>query len=198
LKDAYLADAAVITPHPQAHALYADKRNLALLGDAALLRELGASPQALEVLAHGVPRTVLVDASNAGDLWAGRKQWFFKPFAGFGGRAAYRGDKLTQKVWGEIVKGGYVAQAFVTPGERAIDAATADKPLKFDLRQYVYRGQVQWNAARLYQGQTTNFRTVGGGFAPVYRAPRQVPQDSCSDQSVFCQADTSSRSRYAD
>jgi hypothetical protein len=23
-------------------------------------------------------------------------------------------------------------------------------------------------AARLYQGQTTNFRTHGGGFAPVY------------------------------
>jgi len=23
-------------------------------------------------------------------------------------------------------------------------------------------------AARLYQGQTTNFRTAGGGFAPVY------------------------------
>jgi hypothetical protein len=27
---------------------------------------------------------------------------------------------------------------------------------------------VQWIAARLYQGQTTNFRTPGGGFAPVY------------------------------
>ena len=27
---------------------------------------------------------------------------------------------------------------------------------------------VQWLAARLYQGQTTNFRTPGGGFAPVY------------------------------
>jgi hypothetical protein len=23
-------------------------------------------------------------------------------------------------------------------------------------------------AARLYQGQTTNFRTAGGGFAPVF------------------------------
>jgi hypothetical protein len=23
-------------------------------------------------------------------------------------------------------------------------------------------------AARLYQGQTTNFRSAGGGFAPVY------------------------------
>jgi hypothetical protein len=40
--------------------------------------------------------------------------------------------------------------------------------LKFDLRDYTYDGQVQWVAARLYQGQTTNFRTPGGGVAPVY------------------------------
>jgi hypothetical protein len=36
------------------------------------------------------------------------------------------------------------------------------------VRNYVYDGQVQSLAARLYQGQTTNFRTPGGGFAPVY------------------------------
>jgi hypothetical protein len=29
-------------------------------------------------------------------------------------------------------------------------------------------GQVLLTAARLYQGQTTNFRTPGGGFAPVF------------------------------
>ncbi len=40
--------------------------------------------------------------------------------------------------------------------------------MKFDLRAYAYAGQVLWVAARLYQGQTTNFRTPGGGFAPVY------------------------------
>jgi hypothetical protein len=40
--------------------------------------------------------------------------------------------------------------------------------LKFDVRDYAYDGAVQWVAARLYQGQTTNFRTPGGGFAPVY------------------------------
>ncbi len=40
--------------------------------------------------------------------------------------------------------------------------------MKFDLRDYAYDGEVQWVAARLYQGQTTNFRTPGGGFAPVY------------------------------
>jgi len=26
-------------------------------------------------------------------------------------------------------------------------------------------------AARMYQGQTTNFRTPGGGFAPVFTGP---------------------------
>lgn len=47
---------------------------------------------------------------------------------------------------------------------------TAESPelLKFDLRSYGYDGPVQWTAARVYQGQTTNFRTPGGGFAPVY------------------------------
>lgn len=29
----------------------------------------------------------------------------------------------------------------------------------------------QWMVARLYQGKTTNFRTPGGGFAPVYVGP---------------------------
>jgi hypothetical protein len=34
--------------------------------------------------------------------------------------------------------------------------------------RYVYDGTVQPTAARLYQGQTTTFRTAGGGFAPVF------------------------------
>ena len=46
--------------------------------------------------------------------------------------------------------------------------------LKYDLRAYSYAGQVQLLAARLYAGQTTNFRTVGGGFAPVVVPPDPV------------------------
>lgn len=42
--------------------------------------------------------------------------------------------------------------------------------MKADIRCYVYNGQIQLVAARLYQGQTTNFRTPGGGFAPVFVA----------------------------
>ena len=41
------------------------------------------------------------------------------------------------------------------------------KQLKVDIRNYTYDGRVMLVAARLYQGQTTNFRTPGGGFAPV-------------------------------
>ena len=44
----------------------------------------------------------------------------------------------------------------------------APHALKFDVRNYVYDGAVQFITARLYQGQTTNFRTPGGGFAPVF------------------------------
>lgn len=168
LREAYLQHAMVLTPHPQAHALYADKRNLVLLSDRARLQALGVPLATQEVLLAGIPHTEIVDPANAERLWRERRKLFFKPFAGFGGRAAYRGDKLTQRVWQEILAGGYVAQAMVAPGERVISQDHPAQVLKFDLRDYAYDGSVQWVAARLYQGQTTNFRTPGGGFAPVY------------------------------
>lgn len=171
LRDAYLSGAVVLTPHPQAHALYADKRNLALLSDPDRLRALGVPQATRAVLLAGIPHTEIVTADNAERLWQGRRRLFFKPAAGFGSRAAYRGDKLTKRVWQEIVAGGYVAQALVMPGERIIPDEDPPRPLKFDLRVYAYEGKVQWVAARLYQGQTTNFRTPGGGFAPVYEGP---------------------------
>jgi len=171
LREAYLLNAIVLTPHPKAHALYADKRNLALLSDATRLQALGVPQATQDVLLAGIPHTEIVEPQNAERLWRDRRRLFFKPFAGFGGRAAYRGDKLTQRVWQEILAGGYVAQALVKPGGRAISKQEPAQVLKFDLRGYTYDGQVQWVAARLYQGQTTNFRTPGGGFAPVYEGP---------------------------
>ena len=175
LREAYLANAVVLTPHPQAHALYADKRNLALLSDATRLQALGVPQATQDVLLAGIPHTEVVEPQHAERLWRERRRLFFKPFAGFGGRAAYRGDKLTQRVWQEILAGGYVAQALVAPGGRVVSNAEPVQVLKFDLRDYVYDGQVQWIAARLYQGQTTNFRTPGGGFAPVYEGEAEGP-----------------------
>jgi hypothetical protein len=167
LRTAYRDGAVVVTPNPRVHALHADKRNLVLLSDRARLRAWGLAPRLVEDLA-GLPRTMLVGADNAAELWRDRKTLFFKPAGGHGSKAFYRGDKVTKRVWAEIVQGGYVAQDFAPPGERMIKLDGAAERRKVDVRLYTYDGRLLLAAARLYQGQTTNFRTPGGGFAPVF------------------------------
>ena len=159
----------LITPHPVAHAFWADKRNLDWLSDPERLASFGLNTETIAQIVRCVPRTVPVLATEAEHFWAARKTLFFKPQAGFGSRATYRGEKLTKRVFEEILQGGYVAQDFVPPPELLIKGASETDPLslKYDLRVYAYNGQIQLLAARLYQGQTTNFRTPGGGFAPV-------------------------------
>ena len=165
LRAAYLNRAVAVSPHPWSHALYADKRNLALLGDREFLASTGVDAGTVDGLASCVPRTEVMSDANRDDLWQRRKQLFFKPAGGFGGRASYRGDKLTHKTWQQMAGADYVAQALVPPSQRHLSAG--DSPLKVDIRCYAYRGRPLLFAARTYQGQTTNFRTPGGGFAPV-------------------------------
>lgn len=45
-------------------------------------------------------------------LDATRKQWFFKLRAGFGKCATCQGENLSNRVFEEILHGGYVAQTF--------------------------------------------------------------------------------------
>lgn len=171
LRSAYESGAVVLTPHPRAHALYADKRNLAVISDPALLAAWGVSESDIGLLKSAVPHARMVTPECADELWAQRRKLFFKPAAGYGAKAAYRGDKLTHRVWGEILAGDFVAQALVAPDERLIEVDGVQTGLKFDVRAYTYAGKVQPLAARTYAGQTTNFRTPGGGFAPHVVAP---------------------------
>ena len=167
LRDAYTAGAVVLTPNPRNHALFADKRNLTLLSDPAAVDGLKITPDQRQSLS-AVLRTSLVTADNADALWSARKRYFFKPAGGHGGKAVYRGDKMTRGVWEEVRQGGYIAQELAAPSERRIKIDDEIKSLKLDVRLYTYRGLLLLTAARVYQGQTTNFRTPGGGFAPVF------------------------------
>jgi hypothetical protein len=167
LRDAYRDGTAVVTPNPHNHALLADKRNLTLLSDQCLLESWGVEPR-LRAQLRTVPRTVLVTPGSADALWQARKDLFFKPSGGHGGKAVYRGDKLTRGVWARISQGGYVAQTLVRPSERMVSVDDAPKVRRMDVRLYTYDGRVLLVAARLYQGQTTNFQTPGGGFSPVF------------------------------
>lgn len=168
LNMAYQADAVVLTPTPYHHAIYANKKNLIMLSNKSVLQELGATESDINIITASVPVTCQVTLENAEDLWLRRKELFFKPVAGYGGKATYRGDKLTKRVWEEILKGEYIAQQQVAPSERGALLDNKHSSLKMDIRAYTYQGTIQLFAARLYQGQTTNFRTEGGGFSPVF------------------------------
>lgn len=87
IREAYLANAVVLTPHPQAHALYADKRNLALLTDPAELNAMNVPDKLQQILLQGIPRTELVAPTRAKRLWSERKRLFFKPASGYGSKA---------------------------------------------------------------------------------------------------------------
>lgn len=167
LRRAYIEGAIVLTPNPHNHALFADKRNLIILSDPDALNQIGLADQYRQAL-KGIPEAHAVAAANAEQFWNERKRFFFKPASGYGGKAVYRGDKLTHGVWADIVGGDYIAQALARPSERMVDLNGVRTPRKLDVRLYTYAGDVLLTAARLYQGQTTNFRTEGGGFAPVF------------------------------
>ena len=167
LRAAYESGKVVVSPNPHNHALLADKRNLTLLANSETLKRWGLDAWHRTVLAAAVPETVIVEATNADTIWRDRRNRFFKPAGGHGSKAAYRGEKLTRKVWAEILDGGYVAQAYAPPSQRMVVLDGAASAFKLDVRLYTYAGVTLLAAARLYQGQTTNMRTPGGGFAPL-------------------------------
>lgn len=159
LKEIYERGLATVSPNPAVHALYARKSKLAEIWSPAF-----DSAVDIDLIRRHIPETLFVTDANRDELWRTRKQWFFKPLNGFGGKAVYRGDKLTARVWSEIATGEYIAQKYVPPQMRQI---TADVSLKYDIRVYTYGDEILGILARYYQGQTTNFRTEHGGLASV-------------------------------
>lgn len=174
LLDAYQKGIAVFTPSPYVYALYADKRNLTLLSDSDRLREFGVEEEAIRALGRSLPTTVNVTKDNAAELWTNRKRLFFKPTTGYGSRGAYRGAKLTRRVWENIINADYIAQDMVPPSERQLIINGEKRSLKLDIRCVTYNGNIQQLSARLYQGQTTNLRTEGGGLATVFPTPEDI------------------------
>ena len=171
---AYEAGVVVVTPHPHAHALYADKRNLVALSDDGTLAALGVPAEAGAILVAGVPHTESATPECTEALWAKRRKLFFNAATGYSSKAAYRGDKLTRRAWHAILRGDYVTQALVAPREHRLEIESAEADLKLDVSAYVYGSAIQLVEECLYEGQTTNFRTPGGGLAPVFIVVAQI------------------------
>jgi hypothetical protein len=150
------ARAICLTPHPHEYRLLADK---------ARLRDLSTASDVDPVIAQALIRTISAKSFTSMDeLWAERKKWFFKPGQSFGGKAVYRGSSLSRATFNkQIVPGDYLAQEYIP----APEVTTEFGEFKYDLRFFVYEDKIQLGCGRLYQGQMTNSKTVGGGLAAI-------------------------------
>ena len=166
LHAAYLSGSVVVTPNPRNHALLADKRNLTVLCDRERLVELGLSSQLADA-ATGIPHTLRVTTENAAELWAARKGHISSRRRGTAPRP-YTEAKRSPSVCGSTSLVLTMWPNSIPPGERMIELGAVREARKTDVRLFTYDGRVLLTAARLYKGQTTNFRTPGGGFAPVF------------------------------
>ncbi len=168
LRAAYLADEVVVTPAPREHHLLANKERLTIFSDPEELASLGVSKEDASFLVRVVPETHALAKLGVERAWTERREWVFKPGAGFASRGVYRGDKISRKKMEEIVAaGGYLAQRRIEPAAIAVQTDSGVERMKFDVRAYAYRDEVLMLGARVYQGQVTNLRTPGGGFSAI-------------------------------
>lgn len=163
IRRAYLAGAVCLTPNPFVYALLADKRRMTLWSDPDALASLGLREEEIRLLQETVPESRLLCGLDRETLWRDRSRWVFKPVSRFGSRGVFLGRKISRTRFEELPPEETLVQREVPPSEHL----TGGGAMKTDFRLYVYRTRTLGVAARLYQGQVTNLRTPGGGFAPV-------------------------------
>lgn len=164
LREAYLARQVCLSPNPFAYGLLADKRRMILWSNPDQLARLPLSVAERQLLLEMVPKTRLLADSSLEELWAERKTLVFKPVARFGSRGVFMGKSISHKRFNELDPATTLAQEMVSP---SLVSGADGEEFKLDLRLFVYRNRLLGIGARLYQGQVTNLRTAGGGFAPV-------------------------------
>lgn len=164
LREAYLAGSICLSPNPFAYGLLADKRRMILWSDEQALADLGLSTTEQQLLLALVPQSRLLSNCDADRLWNERKKLIFKPVTRFGSRGVLMGKSISRKRFAEQDPATTLVQQVVPP---SVETDADGQEFKVDLRLFVYRQQLLGVGARLYQGQVTNLRTEGGGFAPV-------------------------------
>jgi hypothetical protein len=164
IRSAYLNKQVCLSPNPFAYGLLADKRRMILWSDKKIMQTLKFEESELKLLEDVVPSSYLLADWSDDDLWAQRKQLIFKPVTRFGSRGVLPGKGITRKRYNELDPQTTLVQQLIPP---SLEKDDEGHDFKVDFRLYVYRNHLVGVAARLYQGQVTNLKTVGGGFAPV-------------------------------
>jgi hypothetical protein len=170
LRAAYLAGRTCFTPNPYEYALLADKQRLVEWTRPGWLESVGLPVSEAEMIRRLVPPAHdLEEYADTERLWRERRRLFFKPKHAFGSKGVYKGASLTRKTFVEILNHPYIAQEFVPPAwvTGSMETTQTAGQYKYDVRFYVYKGEIQLMIGRVYRGQVTNLRTAGGGFAAM-------------------------------
>lgn len=167
LKKLYLARTHAITPNAHEYRLLADKENFIHWCTPEFWNEVSIEDKHREVIQSVLPQTRLVTEDNKAQIWSERKSLFFKPKRAFGSKSAFKGASISHKAFESLVQNESLAQDLVPAPELILDTPTGKQVFRYDIRCYAYRDQYQGTIGRIYQGQVTNLRTEGGGFAPV-------------------------------
>jgi glutathione synthase/RimK-type ligase-like ATP-grasp enzyme len=155
------------TPHPEEYKLLANKNRLIDFRNMNFISQF-LNAQEIKHLHSVVPNIEKLSHENFEDIWSRRKKLFFKPAKSFGSKAAYKGENISKKKLLQLLgQQSLLAQEYIPAPELEVEYNGQFLKSKYDLRFYVYNGTIQLVAARLYQGQTTNFQKVGLGICPV-------------------------------
>ncbi len=164
VRSAYLNHSVCLTPNPHMYGLLADKRRLVLWSDPELISQMSLSATDQKLLTACVPPSFLLADLSGDEVWRARKSWVFKPVTRFGSRGVLLGAKISRSRFNKLLPEETLVQQLALPSLTEVPEYGS---MKTDLRLYAYRGRVLGVTARLYQGQVTNLRTPGGGFAPI-------------------------------
>jgi hypothetical protein len=144
------------SPHPWDYFLSADKR-----------RMLDWNQQIEVPRPESLLNTLDLGKEDREAVWNMRKKFFIKPKTSFGSKQVYKAANMSRRLFDEIYGDAFIAQQISPPSEIVFEVEGARQSFKYDLRCYTYEDDLQLILARLYQGQTTNLKTIGGGFAAV-------------------------------
>lgn len=168
IEQAYSKQLACVSPNPHEYQLLADKKRLLDFSTDDFLNKY-LEPNEAYCISECLLKTFYTRDFSKQELWDNRKKFFFKPSTSFGSKGVYEGAKITKKVFETILNSeNYLAQEIAVPQKIEIQVDGKTQNAKYDLRFFVYNGEIQHVAARSYIGQTTNFQTLGGGFSPVF------------------------------
>lgn len=156
LKKKFINKEICFSPNPFEYLCLADKQ-----------RMIDWAQMAVPEFKKNLPEALDLTEATAEKIWAEKKKYFIKPKRAFGAKQSYRGGSISYKVFVELIGQEFIAQEFIPAPEKTFSTSQGDQAFKYDLRFYVYQDRVQSVVARLYQGQVTNLKTPGGGFAPV-------------------------------